>query len=319
MLTHSTTPYTGTVNMFCLKVSWFILVLYSCITLAYSSGGDIDIIYLNDGRVIKGKIVSGGKSSDYYVQIETETEYLNFYMTEVREIKTSEADINKPPPLVKKAQSLRNDPPVKLIEDTGQVKSDTKTKQQHKAQRSNRVNILGGITYSTMAGDGIEDAENLIGFRFGIENELVNGPIVGATFSQRGYSSSERYGEESYDGELTLNYLTGYALFRTSLSPVFDLVIGPEFGYFLNGEVKNNWCYYGDCESDTQDIDSDDWEDMGGNNIDYGIVFGGKHTINKQISLVGTYFFGLANLNTDDKDDYEVKNRSFQIYLSYSP
>ena len=87
MLTHSTTPYTGTVNMFCLKVSWFILVLYSCITLAYSSGGDIDIIYLNDGRVIKGKIISGGTPDEYYVQILSKGEYHNIYMRDVKLIK----------------------------------------------------------------------------------------------------------------------------------------------------------------------------------------------------------------------------------------
>jgi hypothetical protein len=74
----------------------------------------------------------------------------------------------------------------------------------------------------------------------------------------------------------------------------------------------------GDCESNTNDIDGDDWEDMNGNSIDYGIVVGGKYTINKQISLVGTYFFGLANLNDADKGDAdELKNRSFQINVSF--
>ena len=55
-------------------------------------------------------------------------------MTEVREIKTSEADVNKPQPAVKeKSQSVRADPLVKLIEDTGQAKSDTRPGKQAKA------------------------------------------------------------------------------------------------------------------------------------------------------------------------------------------
>ena len=91
-------------------------------------------------------------------------------------------------------------------------------------------------------------------------------------------------------------------------------VFSAELGYFLNGKAKSEYCYNGDCESNTNDIDGDDWEDMNGNNIDYGIVVGGEYTINKQISLVGTYFFGLANLD----DDAEVNNRSFQIYFRYS-
>ena len=319
MLTHNTNSNTGTNNGGWLKISRFILVLFSCIALTYGIGGDVDIIYLNDGRVIKGEIIMGGKSSDYYVQIKTETGYLNFYMTEVREIETSEAGVNKPPPVVKKkAQSVRADPSVKIIENIWQAKSDTQPSQQQKVQQPNRVNIIGGITYSTVEGDDVEDAENLLGFRFSIENTLTNGYIVGATYSQRGSSSSDSessvYGKYSYDNEVTLNYLTGYVLKPFPIRTGIDFLAGAELGYFLNGKAKSEYCYNGDCESNTNDIDGDDWEDMNGNNIDYGIVVGGEYTINKQISLVGTYFFGLANLD----DDAEVNNRSFQIYFRYS-
>ena len=325
MLTHNTNSNTGTNNEAWSKISRFILVLFSCIALAYGSGGDVDIIYLNDGRVVKGEIISGGKSSDYYVQIKTETGYLNFYMTEVREIETSEAGVNKPPPVVKKkAQSVRADPPVKLIEDIGQAKSDTQPSQQQKVQQPNRVNIIGGITYSTIEGDDAGDAENMLGFRFGVEKRLANGLIAGATYSQRGASysyseSSDSYGNfYSYNEELTFNYLTGYVLKPFPIQTGIDFLAGAELGYFLNGKIKSEYCYYGDCESNTNDIDGDDWEDMNGNSIDYGIVVGGKYTINKQISLVGTYFFGLANLNDADKGDAdELKNRSFQINVSF--
>ena len=51
----------------------------------------VDVIYLNNGQAIKGKIVSGGKNTDYYVQIKTETDYINVYMSEVREIKRNQA------------------------------------------------------------------------------------------------------------------------------------------------------------------------------------------------------------------------------------
>ena len=54
----------------------------------------VDVIYLNNGQTIKGKIVSGGKNTDYYVQIKTESEYLNFYMTDVKEIKLSDFKIS---------------------------------------------------------------------------------------------------------------------------------------------------------------------------------------------------------------------------------
>ena len=155
MLTHNTNSNTGTNNEAWSKISRFILVLFSCIALAYGSGGNVDIIYLNDGRVIRGKIISGGKSSDYYVQIKTETGYLNFYMTEVREIKTSEADVNKPQPAVKeKSQSVRADPLVKLIEDTGQAKSDTRPGKQAKALKKARRTSSGNFFILPRVGYG---------------------------------------------------------------------------------------------------------------------------------------------------------------------
>jgi len=52
----------------------------------------------------------------------------------------------------------------------------------------------------------------------------------------------------------------------------------------------------------------------GGNMIDYGIVFGGRYAINEQMSLVGTYYFGLAEA-TDDISD---KHQGFQINISYA-
>jgi hypothetical protein len=136
-----------------MKMSWFILPLIFGMVLAQQQ--TVDVIYLNDGRVVKGEIISGGKSSDYYVQIKTETEYLNFYMTDVREIKTSEADVNKPPPAVKeKSQSVRADPLVKLIEDTGQAKSDTRPGKQAKALKKARRTSSGNFFILPRVGYG---------------------------------------------------------------------------------------------------------------------------------------------------------------------
>ena len=185
------------------------------------------------------------------------------------------------------------------------------------------INVIGGINYSTVSGDELEEldgsiADNLMGFRFGVEQTLTNGLIAGAIYSQRGFSSSDsesdEYGEYSSDNEMTLNYLAGYVLKPFPIQTGVDILAGAELGYFLNGKVKTEFCYDGDCESDTEDIDGDDWEDADSNKIDYGIVVGGRYAINQQISLVGTYFFGLANL---DDDDFEMKNRSFQINVSY--
>ena len=177
------------------------------------------------------------------------------------------------------------------------------------------LNAIGGINYSTVAGDDVEDADNLMGFRFGVEKTLTNGLIAGAIYSQRGYSYSLSEDFESFDFKSTFNYLAGYVLKPFPMQTGIDILAGAELGYFLNGKFEFKECEYDDCYSNTENIDGDDWEDEDGNRIDYGIVVGGRFAINQQISLVGTYFFGLANLF--DEDDFEIKNRSFQINVSY--
>ena len=54
------------------------------------------------------------------------------------------------------------------------------------------MTLVGGINYSTIAGNDVEgDVENLMGFKFGVQQNLENGLIGGLTYSQRGFSSSD--------------------------------------------------------------------------------------------------------------------------------
>ena len=207
------------------------------------------------------------------------------------------------------------------------------------------VRIMGGITYSSISGDelaesltggtGIEiNTESIMGFRFGAEKTLANGLITGATYSQRGASFSAKesiydsgvMGTVSLDADFKFAYLTGYVLKPFPFKEGIDLLAGAEIGYFRNLEMKakiiGEVCYDGNCEpipdatqNINEDIDADDWQDNAdGNMMDYGIVFGGRYAINEQMSLVGTYYFGLAEA-TDDISD---KHQGFQINISYA-
>jgi len=188
------------------------------------------------------------------------------------------------------------------------------------------MTLVGGINYSTIAGDDIDDAENLRGFRFGIQKKLENGLIGGVTYSQRGYSISEKNSYyDNYYGDVTeeiktkfkVNYLTAYVLKPIPMETEIDFFVGGELGYFMSAELKLRASYKDDAEdytdSETMDFDGDDWDDIDGNKLDYGFVFSGRYTINSQMSIVGTYYFGLAELT----DATDAKNRSFQINLAY--
>ena len=76
-----------------------------------------DIIYLNDGKAVKGKIVGGGTTGDYYVQIKTKGQFPNYYMVDVREIRRNQ-NIGEPPSRVKK--EIKKTEPIEIstpIED----------------------------------------------------------------------------------------------------------------------------------------------------------------------------------------------------------
>ena len=75
-------------------------------------------------------------------------------------------------------------------------------------------------------------------------------------------------------------------------------------------------CSLGYCNSNTVDIDGDDWDDAGGSNMDIAFVFGLRFSINEQISLVGTYYMAFTNLGDEDFFGH-AQNSSFQINISY--
>ena len=89
---------------------------------------------------------------------------------------------------------------------------------------------------------------------------------------------------------------------------------GPEFGYFWNGVYKNKFCDDGVCESNMENIDSDEWEDVDNKMIDYGFIFGGRISMIENIYIVPTYYMGLSALGKN----MDFHNRSFQINISYA-
>ncbi len=269
------------------------------IIVSFSMGQERrDIVYLKNGDVIKGIIVEN--VFDDYVRIELEGgSILSYKYVDIEKIIKEQADQPQMP-----SQSITKT-------------QETQSTQEIILRESNPTkigpNLIGGFNYSTIAGDDITNVDNLFGFKFGIES-VDNNVIAGLTFSQRGFATSSEPDDSEY--EIKLNYITGYLSFRFVLNQEIALLLGPELGLFLNGKAKAKDCYNGYCESNTEDIDGDDWDDLGGNRVDIGFTFGGRFSVNEQISIVGAYFLGMNDL-TDGEFFPEAQNRSFQIYLSY--
>jgi len=179
------------------------------------------------------------------------------------------------------------------------------------------MTFVGGINYSTFGGSdneiGDTSPDNLLGFRFGVQQNLANGLIAGATYTQRGALFSDTAEGEKIDATFKINYLTGYLLKPFPMQPGLDLFAGMEVGYFLGANMAVEFCYDGDCDDSDEDYDGDDWDDMDGSMIDYGLVVGGQYSINQQMSIVGTYYLGLSSINTED----DIKNSGLTINITY--
>ncbi|MDP6133799.1 MAG: hypothetical protein QF856_04300, partial [Candidatus Marinimicrobia bacterium] len=120
------------------------------------------------------------------------------------------------------------------------------------------MTVIGGINYSTFGGSDNELADikpdNLLGFRFGVQKNLENGLIGGATYTQRGAFYSDNEDGMSVDLTFKINYLTGYVIKPFPMQPGFDLLAGMEAGYFLGANIEAKACYNSDCETEDEDL-----------------------------------------------------------------
>ena len=92
-------------------------------------------------------------------------------------------------------------------------------------------------------------------------------------------------------------------------------------GEFVQDIASN---YYNESSYESNNIDPEDWKDLGGSPIDAGLVFGAKFDISPKLSVVGTYYLGVAEWGEDKDDELttyygagDFTHRAFQIYLSY--
>jgi len=137
--------------------------------------------------------------------------------------------------------------------------------------------------------------------------------IAGATYTQRGAMYSDSEDGVNLDVTFKINYLTGYVTKPFPMQPGFDLLAGMEAGYFLGANIGVKVCYDGDCESEDEELDGDDWDDMDGSKLDFGLVVGGQYAINQKMSIVGTYYLGLSSINTEE----DIRNSGLTINIAY--
>ena len=121
---------------------------------------------------------------------------------------------------------------------------------------------------------------------FAVQPELV--------FSMQG-------GKIADDNSLNLNYLNVPVMLQYMVNDGFRLQTGPQIGFLISAERE-----IGDVE-----IDVDDVYDA----VDFSWSFGAGYLFNNGLGIDARYNLGLNNISDDD--DFEAKNRVFQIGLFY--
>lgn len=116
-------------------------------------------------------------------------------------------------------------------------------------------------------------------------------------FSQQGAKAED----DGFEATFKLNYVNIPLLANINLgggeNPV-SLLLGPQIGFRTSAKVEG--------EGEEEDL-KDDTE-----STDFGIVVGIAASI-RNIGIEARYTHGLRNINADDEDEQEVKNRVFSI------
>ena len=167
----------------------------------------------------------------------------------------------------------------------------------------------------------VNNLKYLNGLKVGFEKNNDNNFLWGFTYSQKGY---KMYIDGTYSiitGYEFHNYLSSYLikpflnLDKIFFIDEFDLSIGFEINYFLNGKTEGIYInksnnYY--THSYSGNFSQKEWKDMEGEIIDYGILIGGRLLLDEKTSINVNYYYGLNDISSVSK----LKNRSFQVYLS---
>jgi len=185
-----------------------------------------DIIYLNDGKVVKGKIVGGGTTGDYYVQIKTKGQFQNYYMVDVREIRRNQ-NIGEPPSRVKK-----------VIKKTEPIEISTPIEGKHIPEEesvSEEAPSESGETLKKFNRPSISQKTKVKKTSSG--SKLLHSVGIGAGM----YGPSMSYWNNEFIDDTFVNQSAGYSQSMTGFSsgPLFQgfitLKLGQKIRVSLNG------------------------------------------------------------------------------------
>ncbi len=174
---------------------------------------------------------------------------------------------------------------------------------QQERDSFSRLYLVGGISLANIVYNDADiqdqfDPDMYRGAYVGLESP--SGPaLVGLGFLQQG----ARIKDGGFKGTDRYNYLSGYLLIPYHLTRRLALLAGLQGGY----------CLFGDTERDgeSEHLTSNDFD------IDYGLLLGANLSARGKLGLRGTWYYGLADVLSDNEADLSFRNRGFTLSLVY--
>lgn len=174
-----------------------------------------------------------------------------------------------------------------------------------------RFGVKGGVNFTNLYVDDVDDTNMLTSFNAGVFVEL---PITQGVaivpelnYSRKGSEVQNTILTETYKSKFKLSYLEMPVLLKLNLVPNFNLHAGPYVAYLLNAKtdvVDENGDRVESFEYDTDDF----------NKLDFGLSAGLGFDFNN-FGIGARYNYGLSEIDKDNNAN-GAKNSAFNLYVA---
>lgn len=195
----------------------------------------------------------------------------------------------------------------------------TNVHAQTSSSYESHFGIKGGVNFSNVISDNIDDKNVLTSFNAGIYGNFQIGDILSI---QPEILYSRKGGELTYDNafasgatQFKLNYIEVPLLFKVNITDSFSVHAGPYFAYLVDAQVSNN--ANGDAFDFEDNYSNDDF-----NKFDVGISAGIGFDFNS-VGIGARYNYGLSTIGKEREiagTSYTIpdgNNSNISLYVSY--
>lgn len=174
-----------------------------------------------------------------------------------------------------------------------------------------RFGVKGGVNFTNLYVDNVDDTNMLTSFNAGffVELPITQGIAIvpELNFSRKGSEVQNTILTETYKSKFKLSYLEMPVLLKLNLVPNFNLHAGPYVAYLLNAKT--------DVVDENGDrVESFEYDTDNFNKLDFGLSAGLGFDFNN-FGIGARYNYGLSEIDKDNNAN-GAKNSAFNLYVA---